>query len=52
MQLEAMDDFFAPNGAKHLLIYYENTKEVDTGRTAIMTLWRYVNCYNSRWKGR
>lgn len=26
-----MDDFFAPNGARHLLIYYENTKEVDTG---------------------
>ena len=51
-QLEAMDDFFAPNGAKHLLIYYENTKEVDTGRTGIMTLWRYDNCYNSWWKGR
>ena len=29
-----MDDFFAANGAKHLLIYYENTKEVDTGKTA------------------
>ena len=28
-----MDDFFAANGAKHLLIYYENTKEVDTGKT-------------------
>ena len=27
-----MDDFFAANGAKHLLIYYENTKEVDTGK--------------------
>lgn len=36
-----MDDFFAANGAKHLLIYYENTKEVDTGKTVDVHI-RYV----------
>jgi len=29
--MQAMDDFFAPSGAKHLLIYYEHNKDVDTG---------------------
>ena len=34
-----MDDFFAANGAKHLLIYYENTKEVDAaGNTVIANI--------------
>jgi len=31
-QMQAMDDFFAPSGAKHLLIYYEHNKDVDTGK--------------------
>jgi len=34
-QLEVMDEFFAANGSKHLLIYYEQTKEVDSGTVVI-----------------
>jgi len=30
-----MDDFFAANGVKHLLIYYQQNKEADAGDVAI-----------------
>ena len=36
MQLEVMDEFFAANGTKHLLIYYEHTKEVDSGTVVVI----------------
>jgi len=39
-----MDDFFAANGAKHLLVYYEHIKEVDTGK-ATHQYWLFNN-YN------
>ena len=43
-QLEVMDEFFAANGSKHLLIYYEQTKEADSG-TVIIKATHKETCF-------
>jgi len=52
VQLEVMNEFFAANGTKHLLIYYEQSKEVDSGKLLLKELTKKLNYFYKRWQTR